>query len=163
MPGLTPPKGLRLLFLNREAMFGLFSSFSSSSSSGSRVATVVVATSSSSLSVLLSVVDVVPVVVGVDKIPGIFPANLFLPELMPPGFRRLNSRFDFTRGPLRVTWQCVDLIRFFAIFILIFKYQCSNLKIKYFNVKYQSIFKYCYLNRVFANYQSHSHRFEGSR
>ena len=127
LPGRTPPKGLRLLFLNREAMFGLFSSFSSSSSSGSTVATVVVATSSSSLSVLLSVVDVV---VGfVDKIPGIFPANLFLPELMPPSFRRLNSRFDFTRGPLRVTWECVDLIRFFAIFIL--KYQCSNLKIKY--------------------------------
>ena len=72
-----------------------------SSSSDSRVATVV-GTSSSLLSVLLSVVDVVSAA-GVDKMPGIFPANLFLPELMPPGFRRLNSRFDFTRGPLRVT------------------------------------------------------------
>ena len=96
-PGRTPPKGLRLLGLNLEAIFGLFSP---SSSSVSCVGAVVVATSS--LSVLLSVVVVVVDTVCPTMLE-IFP-NLFLPDPIPPaGFRRLNSRFDFTRGPLRVT------------------------------------------------------------
>ena len=97
-PGRTPPKGLRLLGLNLEAIFGLFSP---SSSSVSCVGAVVVATSS--LSVLLSVVVVVVDTVCPTMLE-IFP-NLFLvPDpIPPPGFRRLNSRFDFTRGPLRVT------------------------------------------------------------
>ena len=97
-PGRTPPNGLRLLVLKREAMLGLFSPFSSSVSCSASVV------GASSPSVLLSVVVVV--VAGVvDKI---FPANLFLPPRTPPGFRRLNSRFDFTRGPLRVTCVTVE-------------------------------------------------------
>ena len=127
-----------MLLLNREAIFGLFSLLSPSSSSGSNVATVVVGTLSSSLSVLLSVVVVVAA--GVDKMPEIFlpPANLFLPELMPAGFRRLKSRFDFTRGPLRVTCEWWDLITFFGNHHLLF----SHIKILFSSDFLQSSFSF---------------------